>query len=253
MIKVMIIEDEPEIRKLLRKIIEKQDGFEVVSEAADFAGAVTEFTKYRPEAVFADIDLGGPSGESGLECAKVMTAIDPKLKVIFATAHSEYMANAFEIYAFDYIVKPFDVERINRTLKRIKAQTEEDRTASDNMEIHLADTAGEASGRLMIKGRERTDFVDIDEIIFAERVESATEILTRSDVFRTSIALGELEERLTGPKFIRCHKSYIINTDLITKIEPYGRWTYFVNFKGTDKTALITAAKYDELKEMFGR
>ena len=76
MIKVGIIEDEPEIRKLLCRIIEKQDGFQVVSESADFAEAVTNFTKYRPEVLFVDIDL---KGQSGLECAKVLTELNPKL------------------------------------------------------------------------------------------------------------------------------------------------------------------------------
>ena len=107
-IKVGIIEDEPEIRMLLHRMIEKQEGFQVVSESGNFAEAVTDFSKYRPDVVFVDIDL---SGASGLECAKVLTEWDPKLKVIFATAHSEYMANAFEIYAFDYLVKPFNLER----------------------------------------------------------------------------------------------------------------------------------------------
>ena len=69
MIKVMVIEDEPQIRKLLCKIVEKQEGFEVVAEAGDFATAVTEYTKYRADVVFADIDL---NGESGLECVKVL-------------------------------------------------------------------------------------------------------------------------------------------------------------------------------------
>ena len=124
MIKVGIIEDEPEIRKLLCRIIEKQDGFQVVSESADFAEAVTNFTKYRPEVLFVDIDL---NGQSGLECAKVLTELNPKLKVVFATAHSEFMANAFEIYAFDYLVKPFNIERVVKTLSRIKGilETEE--------------------------------------------------------------------------------------------------------------------------------
>ncbi len=170
MIKVCIIEDEPEIRKLLRRIVEKQDGFTVVSETGDFTSAVTDFTKYRPDVAFVDIDL---AGESGLECARVLTELNPKLKVIFATAHSEYMANAFEIYAFDYLVKPFDVERVVKTLSRLKR--------------------------------------------------------------------GVFEERMDPKEFMRCHKSYVISLSRISKIEPYGRWTYIVKFKGTSETALITA------------
>ena len=243
MIKVMIIEDEPQIRKLLCKIVEKQDGFEVVAEAGDFAGAVTEYTKYKVDVVFADIDL---NGESGLECVKVLLALDPKLKVVFATAHSEYMANAFEIYAFDYLVKPFDVERVVKTLKRIRDNHYEEEKAQTGSE-HLE----QYKEKLLIKGKEQISFVDKKDIIMVERVESVTQIITKDETYRTSIGLGEIEEKLSTKEFMRCHKSYIINLSMISKIEPYGRWTYIVKFRGIESTALITAQNYEELKKMY--
>lgn len=243
MIKVMIIEDEPQIRKLLCKIVEKQDGFEVVAEAGDFAGAVTEYTKYKADVVFADIDL---NGESGLECVKVLLALDPKLKVVFATAHSEYMANAFEIYAFDYLVKPFNVERVVKTLKRIRDNHYEEEKAQTGSE-HLE----QYKEKLLIKGKEQISFVDKKDIIMVERVESVTQIITKDETYRTSIGLGEIEEKLSTKEFMRCHKSYIINLSMISKIEPYGRWTYIVKFRGIESTALITAQNYEELKKMY--
>ena len=243
MIKVMIIEDEPQIRKLLCKIVEKQDGFEVVAEAGDFAGAVTEYTKYKADVVFADIDL---NGESGLECVKVLLALDPKLKVVFATAHSEYMANAFEIYAFDYLVKPFNVERVVKTLKRIRDNHYEEEKAQTGSE-HLE----QYKEKLLIKGKEQISFVDKKDIIMVERVESVTQIITKDETYRTSIGLGEIEEKLSTKEFMRCHKSYIINLSMISKIEPYGRWTYIVKFRGIESTALITAQNYEELKRMY--
>ena len=243
MIKVMIIEDEPQIRKLLCKIVEKQDGFEVVAEAGDFAGAVTEYTKYKADVVFADIDL---NGESGLECVKVLLALDPKLKVVFATAHSEYMANAFEIYAFDYLVKPFNVERVVKTLKRIRDNHYEEEKAQTGSE-HLE----QYKEKLLIKGKEQISFVDKKDIIMVERVESVTQIITKDETYRTSIGLGEIEEKLSTKEFMRCHKSYIINLSMISKIESYGRWTYIVKFRGIESTALITAQNYEELKKMY--
>ena len=132
MIKVMLIDDEPEIRKLLHKMVEKQPDYQVVAQCADFSGAVVEFTKYRPDVIFMDIDL---NGESGMECAKVLTELNPKLKVIFATAHSEYMANAFEIYAFDYLVKPFNMERVVKNLSRFRGSV----MGIDGAEAGLAD------------------------------------------------------------------------------------------------------------------
>ena len=224
-------------------MIENQDGFQLVSESGSFSEAITDFNKFHPDVVFVDIDL---KGESGLECAKVMTQLNPKLKVIFATAHSEYMANAFEIYAFDYLVKPFDVERINRTLKRIKEHTLE----YDNAEnVIQSEKHGD---KLMIKGKEQIAFIDKEDIIFIERKESSTIIVTKDEVYKTSVSLGSLEEKLDSKNFMRSHKSYIINLHRITKIEPYGRWTYVVKFKGTSESALMTSKCYEEIKRMFG-
>ncbi len=247
MIKVMIIEDEPEIRKLLCRIIERQDGFEVVAEASDFAGSVTEFTKYRPDVVFVDIDL---NGESGLECAKLFVELNPKLKVVFATAHSEYMANAFEIYAFDYLVKPFNMERVVKTLTKIKDGCVMDKDAKNSMQ-NTSVSLEQHKEKLLIKGKEQVCFVDKKDIIMVERADSATNIVTKEETYRTSVSLGEIEEKLSGSDFMRCHKSYIINLSMISKIEPYGRWTYIVKFKGITDTALITSQNYEELKKMF--
>ena len=269
MIKVSVIEDEPEIRKLLCKIIEKQDGFQVVSESGNVSEAITDFNRYHPDVVFVDIDL---NGESGLECAKVMTQVNPKLKVIFATAHSEYMANAFEIYAFDYLVKPFDMERVIRTLKRIKEYVYEYGGFGSAEEVCDAKENGNSEGisgikaqnmetviqsekysdKLMIKGKEQIVFVDKEDIIFIERRENNTFILTKDEGYKTSVSLSSLEEKLNPKDFMRSHKSYIISLNRISKIEPYGRWTYVVKFKGTGESALMTSKCYDEIKKMFG-
>ena len=220
---------------------------QVVSECGDFTGAVVDFAKYKPDVVFMDIDL---NGESGLECAKVLTELNPRLKVIFATAHSEYMANAFEIYAFDYLVKPFNMERVIKTLNRIRNSME----GYHGADLKPADKVTRPEhhrDKLFIKGKEQASLLDVDEIILVERLEGYTNIVTLGGQYRTSISLGELEEKLGQETFMRCHKSYIINIAKVTKIEPYGRWTYVVKFKGTDATALMTAQKYEEMKQMF--
>lgn len=240
MIKVMIIDDEPQIRELLGKMVERQEGYQVVAQCGSFAEAVSEFAGKRPDVVFVDIDLGGADG---FACAKVLTELNPKVKIIFATAHSEYMANAFEIYAFDYLVKPFNMERLGRTLERIRG--EENISSQDRLmqsDLHKE--------KLLIKGKERSYLVDIAEIIFAERSDGATNIVTGTESYRTSISLSDLEEKLQEG-FMRCHKSYLVNLSKITRMEPYGRWTYLVKFHGTEATALMTTQSYEEVKRIF--
>jgi len=213
----------------------------VVSESADFTEAVTNFTKYRPDVVFVDIDL---DGTSGLECAKVLTELNPKLKVIFATAHSEYMANAFEIYAFDYLVKPFNIERVAKTLARVKGILQAEAGANTT----LAEGTRE---KLMLKGKDQVILVDTADIVLVERCDNATNIITKEEVLRTSVGLSDIEKKLDPSEFMRCHKSYIINISKITRIEPYGRWTYVVKLKETNATALMTSQNYETLKNMF--
>lgn len=333
MIKVMLIDDEPEIRRLLHKMVEKQEGYQVVSECGDFAGAVADFARYRPDVVFVDIDL---NGEDGLNCARVLTDLDPKLKVIFATAHSEYMANAFEIYAFDYLVKPFNMERLARTLDRIRSSMPEhawqgsmqnavpgqahasglreargnaqpasytaDNCDMQNEARSMAYTADGGNmpdatrsttpaadsgtpqrgmqpgtntpnpcipqekagspdkisrpdryrGKLLIKGKEQTFLLDVEEILFIERMDGSTNIVTASgEQYRTSVSLSDLEAKLDSELFMRCHKSYIVNMSRITRIEPYGRWTYVAKFRSCELSALMTAQKYEEMKRLF--
>ncbi|MBO4376982.1 MAG: response regulator transcription factor [Lachnospiraceae bacterium] len=238
--RVMVVDDDAKICDILKKMIEKTEGFKVVSLCEEFSAAITDFVKLRPDVVFMDIDL---KGESGLECAKAITEVDPKVKIVFATAHSEYMANAFEIYAFDYLVKPFDLERITRTLQRIKQISEESKASSKPEGAH--------DEKILIRGKEEINLIDVSDIIMVERIDGVTRIVTMDENYLTSLSLSALEEKLNPEKFMRCHKSYIIRIDAVKKLEIYGRWTYTVRLKDTDETALMTAQKYDELKERF--
>lgn len=243
-IQVMLVEDEAGVRLLLRKIIEKQEGFQIVAECAELAEAVIAFRRHKPEVVFLDI---GIKGQNGVECARILTDMDPKVKIIFATAHAEYMPEAFELYAFDYLVKPFSVDRVNRTLNRIASIAAE---RSFEMEEKVV-KSGYRRDKLLVKGKESMSFVDIPEIVLIQRENHATVIYTDKDSYVTSVSMAELEKKLDPEQFLRSHKSYIINLSKIRKIEPYGRWTYTVHFKGRKEDALLTAEKYEEIKKRF--
>ena len=250
-----------------------------------------------------DIDL---DGQSGMECARVLTEWNPRLKVIFETAHSEYMANAFEIYAFDYLVKPFSLDRVSKTLSRVKKvvdlenagsmalaaqgvsakpekggageavrKVQEEKTDSFEKKIPVEKIEGETARKvsqenstdsgqeqeeageerykekLMLRGKEQLLLIDKKDILMVERSGNATNIITREETFKTAVPLGKIEEKLNPSEFMRCHKSYIIHLSDITRIEPYGRWTYVVKLKGTDATALMTSQNYETLKELF--
>lgn len=243
-IKVLIVDDEEGMRTIIKKILEKSGGFEVVGDTDNGEEAIGIFKKHRPEVVFFDVQM---PEFNGIECAKVLTDIDPKTIIIFATAHAEYMPEAFQLYAFDYLVKPFKIERVMQTLDRIKTLNKPN--YSDGIDKIIKHEKG--LDKLMIKNKDGISFVDTKEIVLIQREESSTVIYTKTDSFTTSISLSDIEEKLDHTQFFRSHKSYIINLSLITKIYPYGRWTYVVKLKNTERDALLTHEKYEEIKKLF--
>ena len=243
-IRVLIADDDGGMRLVLKKAVEKYGGFVIAGEAEDGGAALRIFESQRPEVVFLDVEM---PVMTGIECAKRIADIDPRAIIIFATAHEGYMPEAFEVYAFDYLVKPFKLQRLGQTLERIKGISSLRQDVSENKVIRSANVPR----KLIIRNKESISFVDMEEIILVQREDRATAIYTVQDRFVTSDNLGDVEQKLDESMFIRCHKSYIININYIDKIYPYGRWTYIVKLKGTDRDALMTRESFDRLENIL--
>jgi two-component system LytT family response regulator len=248
LISVMIADDDPGMRLILRKKIQATDGFYVAGEALSGEEAMTLYDKLNPQVVFLDVDM---PGKTGVECARLIQDKNPACILIFATGHEEYMGEAFEVYAFDYLVKPFKLDRLEQTLARI-----DDRLHRRQEPLPAAPRPAEprnVAGRLMLRHKDGVTFVDMNDILLVQREDRATVIYTENNGrYVLSETLSETEERLDPEIFFRCHKSYIINLRRIKNITPYGRWTYVVQLDGTDHDALITHEKYEELEKKFG-
>lgn len=244
-IKVLIADDAAGMRLILRKRIEKTAGFCVVGEAETGKETLSLYDRLRPDVVFLDVDM---PERTGVECARMIQDRDPACILIFATAHEEYMGDAFEVYAFDYLVKPFRLERLDRTLSRVKEIRDKQRAA----EMPKPAIVRNAAGRLMLKHRDGVSFLSMNDIVLIQREDRATVLYAAGGRrYVTGETLSETEARLDPDVFFRCHKSYIINLSRIRDISPYGRWTYIVRLDGTDHDALITYEKYEELERMF--
>jgi two-component system LytT family response regulator len=252
----MIADDDAGMRLVLRKAIEKNGHFTIIGEAEDGSAALRLFEEQRPDVVFLDVEM---PHVTGVECAKRIADINPKTVILFATAHEEYMPEAFSVYAFDYLVKPFRLERLNRTLERIRDAGFAAREAGEKADAPGPKTPdfpgmphrSRTPDKLMIRNRDGITLVDMEEILLIQREDRSTVICTAQDRLVTSESLSELEEKLDRSLFFRCHKSYIINLGAVSKIYPYGRWTYIVKLKGIEKDALMTHEKYEELEKLF--
>ncbi|MBR6028793.1 MAG: response regulator transcription factor [Clostridia bacterium] len=245
--KVIIADDEPGMRLIERKMVSRVEGFELVGEAADGEELLRLVEEKKPQVVFLDVEM---PKMTGVECARVIQDTNPGILLIFATAHDQYMGDAFSVYAFDYLVKPYKVERVIQTLERARDLLSGRREAALPAPRREKRASG---GRLMLRHRDGLAFVAMDDILLVQREERSTVLYTQGGGrYVTSDGLQETEERLDPAVFFRCHRSYIINLNHIRDITPYGRWTYIVKLDGTDQDALITHEKYEELQQLFG-
>lgn len=224
---MIVVDDEESMRFILKKAISKISDIEVIGEASNGKSAVNLLEKLKPDGVFIDVEM---PDMDGIEAAKLMLDIQPKIMLVFITAHQQYMPQAFELYAFDYMVKPFKLERLKQTVQRMFV------------------TCSPQNKTLVIKNREETAILNQDKIILIQRENRSTVIVTSTGRHTTTQTLSELEEKLSSDVFIRSHKSYIINKNKIKRILPYGRWTYIVQFDDINEDALITSEKAKELE-----
>ena len=247
-LQVLICDDEPGMRLVLRKLVERVPGFAVAGEAGDGEEGLSLFEEKRPNVVFLDVDM---PRLNGVETAKRIQDMDPRAALIFATAYEGYRDEAFEVYAFDYLVKPFKNERVVATLERIRGLLlgggrEEKRGVKPPPAA-----PARRRDRLLLRTRDGVLFLDMDDILLVQRENRQTVIYTAETSYPTSDSLIEVAEKLDPSVFFRCHKSYIINLTCIDSITPYGRWTYVVKLRGTQRDALITHDKYEELEKMY--
>ena len=243
-LRVLIADDDAGMRAVMRKIVERVDGFTLAGEADNGKDALALAEKERPAVVFLDVEM---PEINGVECARAIQDMDPNTVIIFATAHEGYMGDAFEVYAFDYLMKPFKVERVIQTLERAR-----ERLLARQSNVVNPVRPRAVDGRMMLKHRDGVTFLDLKDILLVQREERATVLYTADgERYVTGDSLADMEERLPAESFFRCHKSYIINLNHIKDITPYGRWTYVVRLEGTRHDALITHEKYEELERMF--
>ena len=246
-IRALIADDDAGMRLLMRKLLEKSGGFVLCGDASDGAELLTLAAEHRPQLVLLDVEM---PGVSGVDCARELQDSDPHTILIFATAHDKYMADAFEVYAFDYLLKPFKAERALATLERAKSVL---RTREDAARSAKPVEPRPQSGRILLKHRDGVSVINMEDILLVQREERATVLYTVNDGrYVTGDSLADIGARLDPAFFMRCHKSYIINLSHVDSISPYGRWTYVVKLRGTRRDALITHEKYEELERLFG-
>ena len=245
-IRILIADDDNGMRLIMRRFVEKAGGFQIVGEAKDGRELIRLNEQTHPQVILLDVEM---PVMTGVECARIIQDINPKTILVFATAHEKYMGDAFEVYAFDYLLKPFREQRVMKTLALIRSRLAEE---AEERAVKPETPRNVAPRKLMLRHKEGVSFVDMEDILLIQREERSTVLYPAGgERLVTSDSLSELDERLPDDMFFRTHKSYVVGLRHIDSITPYGRWTYVVKLRGTTHDALVTAERLEILQKMF--
>ena len=245
-IRILIADDDDGMRLIMRRFVEKAGGFQIVGEAKDGRELIRLNEQTHPQVILLDVEM---PVMTGVECARIIQDINPKTILVFATAHEKYMGDAFEVYAFDYLLKPFREQRVMKTLALIRSRLAEE---AEERAVKPETPRNVAPRKLMLRHKEGVSFVDMEDILLIQREERSTVLyLAGGERLVTSDSLSELDERLPDDMFFRTHKSYVVGLRHIDSITPYGRWTYVVKLRSTTHDALVTAERLEILQKMF--
>jgi two-component system LytT family response regulator len=228
-IRTLIVDDEPLAREGVRLMIEGDDDIEVVGEARDGTSALKAIRALRPALVFLDVQMPGLTGIEVLD--QTDAAWMPV--VVFVTAYDQYAIQAFERSAIDYVLKPFDDERFAKALQRAKRQVRQRKAGELNRKLMaLLDgfrTEGAPAGgvanqgekwltRLAIKSAGRIVFLRAEEIDWIGAADYYVELHVGGKAHLLREAMTKLEARLDPAKFLRIHRSAIVNVDRVQEI-----------------------------------
>ncbi|MBS1491397.1 MAG: LytTR family transcriptional regulator DNA-binding domain-containing protein [Bacteroidetes bacterium] len=211
----LIIDDEKLARELLREYLEAIPEIELIGEAASGNDAVAQIDKLKPDLIFLDVQMPGMTGFD------VLDDITHEPYVIFVTAYDQYAIQAFEKNAVDYLLKPLDHDRfktaVDRALKRknTEAGKIEDLLGSMRPQRSL----GNFESHIFVQKSEKLFSLPVDEIMHLEASGDYTIITTKNDQFVSSSGIGKLEEIMNPDKFIRVHRSTIVNIHYLKEIE----------------------------------
>ncbi|OPX92173.1 MAG: Transcriptional regulatory protein YpdB [Pelotomaculum sp. PtaB.Bin013] len=234
-ITVLIAEDDPDMCHVIKKVVEEVEGVEVTGEAGDGVEAITLIKELSPQVVFVDIDL---PGKNGVELAREIFDINPWTFIVFATAFSEYRSEAFDLYAFDYLVKPFKLNRLRQTMERIKSVVDGKITGKQVSGLTKPNHPVEKAR--IFKDNNEYVYLNLNDIIFVTKEERKTIIYHNEGVLKTYENLSDLEKQLGGYPFFRSHKGFIVNLKMVKKIIPCGRSSFEFVMANIDKRPLLT-------------
>ena len=211
---ILIVDDEPLARNELSYLLKENEEVATVDEADSIESTLEKLLGNKYDLIFLDIHL---TDESGLSLAEKINRMPNPPLIIFATAYDDYAIQAFERNARDYILKPFELERVQQAVKRAMESLKSAEGASEN---EIEDIT------IPIQTEERIFMVKLKHILALEVNQGVTTIYGKLREYTVHEPLAAWEEKLNSPSFMKVHRSYLVNTNEIEEIQPWFNQTY---------------------------
>lgn len=251
-IRTLIVDDEAMARERVLTLLQQQPDIEIVGECADGAQALSAIERLEPELVFLDVQIPVMDGFG------VIRALAPQRMpmVVFTTAYDEYALRAFEVHALDYLLKPFDGPRFLRTLERARERLERQRAGDLGKRLlamvqDMKPEGAQAPDRLVVKSGGRIFFIRTDEIDWVDAAGNYVRLHVKGDAYLFRETMSAMEARLDASRFVRIHRSHIVNADRIKELQP-GNGDHAVILRTGVKLPLSRGYK-DRLQDRMGR
>ena len=239
LISTVIVEDEePSRRRLKRMLLAFGDTIELVGEAEDGLKAVEIITEKRPRLLFLDIQLPGIDG------LKVLEKLPYKPAVIFTSAYHQYALDAFKAIAIDYLLKPIDNAMLEKAINKLKLVGFKQESIAEKLDYLLQATQNSAQNRIPLRVGDRIDLVNPDDILCFLADNKYTKVRTNAKEYIIDATLGDLELKLNPKKFMRIHRSAIVNVDWIVELHKWFGGRLKVCLRGHPEVELIASRSY---------
>jgi two-component system LytT family response regulator len=243
-VRALIVDDEPLARAHLKSLLRERGDVDVIGECGDGRSAIDQIRQLAPDLVLLDIQM------PELDGLEVIREVGPSEMpaVVFVTAYDEHALAAFEVHAFDYILKPVSRQRfthaIDRVVGLIRTEPSEEHATDRPLAALIEAMRSErtALDRIAVKSDGRVLFIRVGEIDWIEADDDLVRIHAGKAVHPHRSTLTHLEERLPASKFLRVHRSTLVNVDRIREIQPWfqGDWVLILN----DGTRLHSGKSY---------
>jgi len=236
-IRAVIVDDEAPARSRIRQLLKSETDFEVVADCSNGRQAVEVLGRERPDVAFLDVQM---PGLSGLEvCEALAAARVPLPLVVFVTAFDEYALQAFDIHALDYLLKPFDRERFQKTLGRARDQIRRTRAGDTDARLSALleglKTPAKGADRLVFKENGRVIFLRSETIDWVEADGNYVRIHAGAESHYVRETLAALEAQLPNDNFLRISRSLLVNLDRVKELQPLFYGDYVVVLRDGSK------------------